>query len=385
MMTVLELRSRLAQFVQPLPPLPLPLNEALGRFLAQPLLAPSDEPAFDRSAMDGYAVPADSSPGRFRVVAKTQPGEPAAPAPLQGEAVRVLTGSALPPGVRVVMQEDVQIHPDHLLIPSISGPTHVRLRGSALKAGDPLLQGKLSPAALALLASAGIASPTVHRTPTVAHLTTGREIIPAHAVPGPGQIRDSNGPLIRALVTTSGGSVCFQEHVLEEVAPALELCRQPLVHDADVLLVSGGASVGPHDHSAELLQNLGFDLICQRIDCRPGKPLIAGIRGRQLAFALPGNPVSHFVTFHLFVKPVLRRLLGGPWPEFQRVTLRQGLIEPNPRETFWPARASHEVADALPWLDSGHLAALLPVNALLRIPPNTTPTEGATLEMIPCD
>lgn len=386
MLKVQELRSLLSQIVQPLPAVHADLSNALDLVLAESVLVTEDDPPFDRSAMDGYAVREDAKAGLFQISAETPPGVPASEPPAEGEALRVLTGSALPQGVRVIPQEKTIPGEDQVMIPSIAGPSHVRKRGSALRAGDCLLAAgtQLSPTAIAALASAGKVTPIVHRPPSVAHLTTGREIVPPETQPGPGEIRNSNGPLLRALLTQSGAHLVNQSHVLEDLDSAWEHCRNEGLDEADVLLISGGASVGPHDHSGELLQRLGYELVCQSVNCRPGKPLLVGVRGSQIAFGLPGNPVSHFVTFHLFVKPVLLRLRGAAWPEFQKTTLQSGQIQSDSRETYWPAQRTEQGAHALPWLDSGHLAALLPVNALLRIPPETLPQPGALLEMLPC-
>ena len=387
MLSVDQVRELIALRVGPLPARRVPLVEARGLSLAECLLAPEDEPAFDRSAMDGFAVNFESSPGRFKIVGECLPDQPQPPAVGLHEALRVFTGSALPPGVRVVMQEDARVEGGEVVLERLGGSTHVRLRGSAAHLGDVLLPKgtRLTPTALAVLASAGAVHPLVTPRPRVFHLTTGSEVIDASLAPGPGRIRNTNAPLIRALVEEHGAAWAGSRHVGEDPGEALEICRGAECEGVDLLLISGGSSVGTHDHTGEVLEALGFEIVCQRVSCRPGKPLLIGIASGRVAVGLPGNPVSHFATFHVFVRQILALLGGLSSPAWKRAWLRHGsVLRPDPRETFWPAFLDESGVDALAWLDSGHLGALVGVNALIRVPSGKQPLAGETVEVLCC-
>jgi molybdopterin molybdotransferase len=387
MLSVEQVWEVLATRIRALPTRRVPLADALGLRLAESLLAPEDEPAFDRSAMDGFAVAGVAPAGSFRLAGESLPGQPT-PQPFgEGEALRVFTGSALPPGVRVVMQEDALLDGNRVVIGRIGGPSHVRLRGSAAKRGAVLLVSGagLTPAGLAVLASAGQVFPLVTPRPRVFHLTTGSEVVDASQQPGPGQIRNTNAPLIRALLAEHGASWTGSRHAGEDPREALEICREGEAAAADLLLISGGSSGGAHDHTGEILQRLGFEIVCRKVNCRPGKPLLIGVRDGQVAVGLPGNPVSHFVTFHVFVRQLLALLGGLPAAVWNRVPLREGnVLRADPRETFWPATLDAAGAVALPWLDSGHLGALAGVDALIRVPADTQPLAGGLLEVLCC-
>jgi molybdopterin molybdotransferase len=337
--------------------------------------------------MDGFAVEENALPGRFQIVGESLPGSPIPPPVGLGQALRVFTGSALPSGVRVVMQEDAAIDGPFVEFGRIDGASHVRLRGSATQMGQPLLSSgtALTPATLAVLASAGYVNPLVIPRPRVAHLTTGSEIVDAALQPEPGQIRNTNAPLIQALLEESGAAWMGCRHSGEDPAEALSICREAVMDQADVLLISGGSSGGAHDHTGKILQELGFEIVCRKVNCRPGKPLIIGLKEGQVAVGLPGNPLSHFVAFHVFVSQILDLLAGLKFSKWKRVPLRAGsVLVPDPRETFWPAQLHESSADALPWLDSGHLSALIGVNALIRVPSGECPSPGDAVEVVSC-
>jgi molybdopterin molybdotransferase len=223
-----------------------------------------------------------------------------------------------------------------------------------------------------------VTQPLVHRRVHVAHLVTGGELVAPDHAPAIGQIRDSNSTLIAALLLEAGADLCWHKRVADARHSTAAALAEALASPADIILISGGASVGDHDHTGSLLAEFGFTLHCDKVDSRPGKPFIAASREGRLAFGLPGNPLAHFVCFHLFVKRVLARLAGND-PEFLiRAKLNEdALIEQNPRETWWPAylsysrspmRSSSLVVTPLPWRDSSDLTVLARADALVRIP-----------------
>ena len=392
MLKVEELHLLIDESVLPLEARSISLSETRGLVSAESILADSDQPTADHSAMDGYAVREDAESGTFLQTGTILPGQPPLPSPQKGEALRVFTGSLIPEGVKVVMQEDVDSQGEKLRILSMERSGYVRKKGSTARRGDVLLsEGSiLTPAALGILAGAGVLMPKVIPRPSVAHLTTGSEIVSMEFQPREGQVRNTNAPLIRSLLEESNAVPLIHRHASESLEECLAICRSPDFAQADLLLVSGGASVGDHDHSAELIEVLDFQLLCRKVSCRPGKPFLLGIQGHRVAIGLPGNPLSHFVSFHLFVKRVLRHLSGLPTlPLMKGIVRDASVLSQGQLETYWPAvwkLGSNGVeVTPKPWLNSGHLSALAGVNALLRIQAGLQPPkDGETASFLIC-
>ena len=258
----------------------VPLAEAFGRVLRETVCAPDDMPPFDRSTRDGYAILKNDESETFSIV-DTLHAADWKPRQLEfGEAVRVATGASLPcEKLRVVMQENVERNGDHIHIVRCETALNISARGEDLHAGEPLLQAgaKLDAGALALLATAGNANPLVSPRLRVVHFTTGDEIIPPDQTPKPGQIRDSNSFLIRGLLQHFPCDVT-QKHLPENFEAAkrlIETCNlQPSTFN--LLLVSGGASVGEKDFTRPLLEWLGYEIVFSQVNVRPGRPLIFG-------------------------------------------------------------------------------------------------------------
>ena len=379
MLSVDEVWSLIDRESQPLPPVRMPLDSSLGRRLAEAIVADADMPAFCRSAIDGYALPEGSEAGWFRIVSEVRPGMPPFAPPTAGEAVKVFTGSALPEaGIGLVMVEDTVAEAGKVMVRVAATRRHVRLKGSHARQGDVLLPAGnvVNAGAVALLASVGAVEPLVSPETRVAHLVTGSELLSEDSKPPPGFIRDSNSPLVAALLAEVGAKRIFHSHVSESVEDAVTALKDL---DADLLLISGGASVGAYDGTTEILGRLGFAVHCSKVRSRPGKPLIFATRGACAAFGLPGNPLSHFVCFHLFVRRAIDVITGHPPQQTILVCIKGERPQPDPRETWWPARVRASegqlVAEAIPWKDSSDLTGLAPANALLRIPA-TASTNG---------
>ena len=317
-----EATARILSRLRPLPPERVSLLEARGRVLAEAVLATRRLPAWDNSAMDGYAVRAAdlATPGvTLPVVGEVAAGA-AGDVPLApGTTVRIFTGAPVPPGAdAVVMQEDTSREGGGVTFktaPRVG--ENVRRAGSDVEPGTVVLPAgrALTPGDLALLAALGRLSANVHRRPEVAILSSGSELVDVDGdPPGPGQIVNSNAWALAAAVLDAGG-VPRVLPILRDDREATIAALADAAATADVLLTSGGVSVGDHDHVGPALSALSGDALAfWKVAIRPGKPLIFGLIQRCAAFGLPGNPISALVTFEVFVRPALRRLLGHTDP-----------------------------------------------------------------------
>ena len=386
-----EAIAEITSHCQPLPPVCISLKDSFGRVLRETVFAPEDLPAENRSTRDGYAILAEDASESFQIVDTIHAADWKPRSLQRGEAVRVATGAALPcAGVRVVMQEHVERNGDHIRITKREASLNLRRRGEDVKAGQPLVDAgaRLDAGKLALLATAGCTQPLVSPRLSIAHFTTGDELVSPELTPQPGQIRDSNSSLIRGLLQPFRAEL-EQKHLPESFEAAwlqLDLDRIDL---ADLVLVSGGASVGDQDFTRPLLERLGFEIVFAQVNLRPGKPLIFGVNGTRVAFGLPGNPLSHFVCFHFAVATALARLSGGAAPQFLRGRLAIKLEDAVcPRETLWPARLEWNEGSPqlhpLAWASSGDGTCLATANALMRVPAKVDSLEAdAELEFLP--
>jgi molybdopterin molybdotransferase len=290
------------------------LADAAGRVAAEPARSAVDLPPFDRSAMDGYAVrAADTAPGMaLRLAGGVAAGEVASTPLEPGTAAPVSTGAAIPPGADAVLQSELahehdgRVAPEHALAPG----THVRRRGEDLHAGDELAAAGslLTLPRISALASAGVGEVAVHRRPRLHLVVTGSELLPLGAPPEPGRIHESNGLMVRLLAERAGATVVDQGVIGDDREATRAAVATGL--EGDVLVVSGGVSVGPHDHVKPAFVDCGVDEVFWRVRIKPGKPLWFGRRGDTLVFGLPGNPLSTIVCFCVFIEPALRRLAG---------------------------------------------------------------------------
>jgi len=357
----------------PLPAVRVPLDAAFGRVLRELVCAAEDMPSCDRSTRDGYAILRDDPAEMFRIVDTLHAANWRPRQLKSGEAVRVATGTALPcGGLRVVMQEHAGRKGDNLRILKRETVLNVRQRGEEVKAGQPLvLSGtRLDAGKLSLLAAAGCARPSASPRVRVMHFTTGDEIVPPDQTSKAGQIRDSNSILIWALLQPFQVEL-EQSHLPENLEAAWAQLDLNRIAAADLVLVSGGASVGDKDFTRPLLERLGFEIVFSQVNLRPGRPLIFGVNGLRAAFGLPGNPLSHFVCFHFAVSLALARLTGGETPRFLRGRLAAAIDDAAcARETLWPARFDPEGLQPLPWASSGDVTCFATANALIRVPAN---------------
>jgi molybdopterin molybdotransferase len=376
---VSEIQSR----CQPLPGVRVRLEESFGRVLRETILAAEDLPPFDCSTRDGFAILQNGTAENFQVVDTIHAADWKPRELKSGEAVRIATGAALPgENLRVVMQENVERNGDRIKILKRESALNIRKRGEDVKAGQPLVPegARLDAGKLALLAAAGCAQPIVSPRLRIMHFTTGDEVVPPEQTPKPGQIRDSNSILIRGLLQKFSGDL-EQLHLPENFEAAKsEISNLKFqINRADLVLISGGASVGEKDFTRQLLGWLGFEIVFSQINVRPGRPLIFGVNENRIAFGLPGNPLSHFVCFHLFVATALAKLIGAEPKKFRRGQLAEKLNDaPCPRETLWPARLDLAGLHPLAWASSGDVTCLTETNSLVRVPENHGSIDAGT-------
>ena len=368
----------------------VPLANALGRILREPVCTPEDLPAFDRSAVDGYAVRIDDNSSAFHIVDEIRAGDWSPRELKLGATVRIATGSALPAAnLQVIMKEDAAVAGDTVRILRRTPERNVRIRGEDAVRGQTLVPSsyRLTAGTLALLASFGCTEPRVARLPRTLHLVTGNELVAPDTIPQHGQIRDSNSTLVRAFLQSHG--VVPQQLRLAEDEAALDASLRTSAETADLILISGGASVGKHDFTRRSLENAGFEILVSKTATRPGKPLIFARRSEVIAFGLPGNPLAHFVCLNLFVRAALEKFSGvTPAPIWRSGVLESDLdAGGNVRETFWPAFCREGLGaptlTALRWSSSGDLTALATANALIRVVSSTTSlARGMTVEFV---
>jgi molybdopterin molybdotransferase len=290
------------------------LADAAGRVVAEPAASAVDLPPFDRSAMDGYAVrAADTAPGvPLRLAGGVAAGEVAAATLEPGTAARVSTGAAIPPGADAILQSELAVERDGAVAPerALAPGTHVRYRGEDVTAGTVLAPpgSVLTLPLISALASAGVGEVAVHRRPRLHLIVTGSELLPLGAPPEPGKIHESNGLMVRLLAEHAGADVIDHGVIGDDRDATIAAVETGL--GGDVLVVSGGVSVGPHDHVKPAFEACGVDEVFWRVSIKPGKPLWFGRRGDTLVFGLPGNPLSTIVCCSVFITPALRRLQG---------------------------------------------------------------------------
>jgi molybdopterin molybdotransferase len=373
-----EAQARLLALVAPLAPESLAPELALGRYLAEELLARRTQPAADQSAMDGYAVAPDDLAGPWRVIGESAAGHPFASALTPGTAARISTGALLPEGTgAVILQEDIAREGQNISLtgqaPAPQGK-HIRREGLDFRLGDLLLPPgtRIGPAQLGLAITAGHSQITVRRRPHIVIIDSGDELAGVGNPCSAYQIPASNGAMLAALAAQVP---CTIERLgpvaddLDAIAAVLSRAEQ-----ADLIVTSGGASVGDHDLIRPALEAWGAKIDFWRIAIKPGKPLLVATRakgsGRQLILGLPGNPVSSHVTAFLFMLPVLRALSGAAdtLPRTIRTTLAAPLGPSGSRREFLRARWDSAGITAQSLQDSGAMSSLANSNALIDRP-----------------
>ena len=368
-----EARRRILEAVRPLGERTVPLANALDCFAAQDYFARLSLPAFDNSAMDGYAVVASwcNKGGRLRVTGEQPAGPDRKLRVGRGEAARIFTGAPLPEGAdAIVMQEDVtRDDTDIILNVDVEAGDFVRRRGCDLAEGQIILQRgeRIRPATIALLASQGFADVIVGGEATAAIISTGDELVnPGQELQG-GQIYDSNSALLSALLHGIGVSATAVEHCRDDGESLGEAIKRGIRNN--VLIISGGVSVGDHDLVKKVLCELGAKIEIWRVAVKPGNPFLFGNIGACFVFGLPGNPVSAFVTFLQFVRPAILRMMGATNLELPQVPaqLAVGLTNDGDRPHYIRGKLERGRFTPVGRQESHALFGLKQANALLRI------------------
>lgn len=379
MLSVAEALDRILARVRPLEAEEVPLGHARGRFLAAAITAPRALPPFDNSAMDGFAVRAADLPGELPVAGAVAAGAAPDAALQAGSALRIMTGAPIPRGAdAVVIREEAEDLGDRVRIAGAAEPgQHVRRAGEDIARGAQVLAAgsRIGPGEVAVLASLGHARIPVGRRPRLAILATGDELCPLGADPRPGQIISSNEHALAAQAAEAGAEVVAASLVPDDPA-ATRAALAAAVAGADVVVSSGGVSVGDHDHVRAAMVAAGLAIDFWKVAMRPGKPVtFATAPGGALCFGLPGNPVSSLVSFELFVRPALLALAGAGARDRLRpraeVVLTAPVAKSPGRAHYLRARLTRrgDLLEATPHArqGSGMLSSLIAIDALVEV------------------
>ena len=351
LLTIEEALALVLERALPLPAETVALEDAAGRVLAKDVRAAVDLPPFPSSAMDGFAVRAEDTPGSLPVTFRVAAGKPATRRLEPGEAMGISTGGVVPEGADAVVPiEDVVESENKIEVPTAAAPgANVRPVAGDVRAGEAVLAAGLllTAARIGALAAAGIASVRCSRRPRVVVLSTGTELRPPGERLEPGQIYEANSRMLAAALAGAGAEVERLEPVADDAGAHRAALERGLA--ADVLVSSGGVSVGPHDLVRSVGMALGVEEVFWRVAVKPGKPVAFGVRGRTLVFGLPGNPVSALVGLELFVRPALRALAGEaePGPRFALGTLAEPLRRIATRDQLVRARSSQAAGETV--------------------------------------
>jgi molybdopterin molybdotransferase len=381
-----DAQRRILERVERLPAERVELDDAAGRVAAEDARGRVDLPPFDSSAMDGFAVRAAETPGTLPVVERIAAGRPASRELRSGEAMGIATGAAVPEGADAVIPLEYVVDHDNTI--EISEPVDrgasIRPRGGDLHAGDVVVSAgvRLGPAQLGALAAAGVADIQAARRPRAAVLATGSELRRPGEELEPGQIYEANGLILASQLEAAGAHVERLDSVADDEGSHRQALEAGLA--ADVLVTSGGVSVGPHDLVRSIGAELGVEEVFWGVAVKPGKPVWFGVRDRTLVFGLPGNPVSSLVAFELFVRPAVRALQGeaDPLPRFEPGRLARPL-RPNPARVEL-VRARATVVDGavelepLTGQESHMIARAAAANALVLVPAGESSLEAGS-------
>jgi molybdopterin molybdotransferase len=375
LLSIEEAQELVLARVKPLPAETVSVEGAVGRVLAEPASATVDLPPFDSSAMDGFALRSEDTPGTLPVPLRIAAGAPAGRDLAPGEAMGIATGAAVPEGADAVIPLEYVVENDNTIRvdEGVEAGANIRPAGGDLRQGAVVVEAgaRLGAAQVAALSAAGVAEVRVSQRPRAAVLATGSELRRPGEPLEPGQIYEANGVLIEAQLVAAGAAVERLSTVADDEDAHRDALERGL--EADVLVTSGGVSVGPHDLVRRIEAELGVEEVFWGVSVKPGKPISFGVREGGLVFGLPGNPVSVLVGFELFVRPAVLALQGAaqPRPRFERGRIG-GELERNPgRDELVRGRLSFDdvgaVVEPLPGRESHMIARAALADALILV------------------
>lgn len=379
MLSVEEASQTVAARIEKLPIERISLQDARGRILAENIVAASFLPPFDNSAMDGFAARSAELPATLPIVAKVAAGQMLTDPIPDRVAIRIMTGAPVPQGLdTVVIQEDATVEGSQVTLPASPVGDNIRKAGEDIAAGEIAVRAgeRLDAAELGLLAALGFKEVPVARAPRVAVISTGDELVSVGATLGPGQIVDSSAHMLAALVPGCGGIATYVGIAKDDPITMAALIASAMDHD--VVITTGGVSVGDRDHVRAALKSAGVELELWKVAMKPGKPFSFGMNGRVPVFGLPGNPVSTFVAFELFVRPALLAMQGAATTSRPRapVNLVRGYRKQAGRTHYVRAKVvrngEHLIAHPHPKQGSAILSSLVGCNALVELPADVT-------------
>lgn len=381
LLPVAEAQARLLALGERLPVEELPVSACSGRWLARDLLASRDQPWADLSAMDGYAISSAEWPGPWRIAIESTAGAALPPALAAGESCRIFTGAPLPPGAdAILIQENAELR-EGLLYPigdALAPGRHVRATATDFAVNQLLLPAgtALGPAQIALAVLGGHGSLPVGSRPTVALISTGNELVPPGAPTPPGRLPSSNAPMLATMLGAAGAEVIDLGIIPDDLEALTRALKEAA--KADIILSTGGASVGDHDLVRPAFAAAGGNLDFWKIRMRPGKPLMAGKLGDSIFLGLPGNPVSAFVTATLFLLPLVRHMAGAadPLPRSATASLAAPLPATGERDDYLRAFHTTNGLVSVTSQDSAAMAALAQAQCLI-VRPAVSPAAAA--------
>lgn len=395
MIPVEKAQKIVARETPTLPPERVPLADAIGRVLAESIVADTDMPPFDRSQMDGYAVKAadtQNAPVTLKLVGESAAGRGWHKQLKKGEAVRIMTGAPLPAGADAVQK--IELTAEHGETVTIYEPTakarYIVPKGKEIKKGKIVLKTGTAFTAnnIAVPAAFGYAKIKVSRRPRVAILSTGTEIVDVSRRPKRDQIRNSNSLMLMALCASAGAEAEMLPHVGDDISDLRSQISEA-ARTSEVLVTTGGVSVGKYDLTKLALRELGAEIFFERLRLKPGKPTVFARLKKTLVFGLPGNPVSAAVTYYLFVRSALLRMQNAAEPGLERgiAITAKPVKAPNERDAYLPARLSTDpngqlIAEPLDWHGSSDFIGFARADALLALDRGTTADAGSAVQVL---
>ena len=349
------------------------LGESLGRVLAERVASDMDMPPFEKSLVDGYACRRADLAGELQVVETIQAGLPPAKPIGPGRCAKIMTGAAVPEGADcvVMIEQTEKVGARLIRLTNQRTRDNIARRALEVKTGEVVLHAGtlIGPQHIAVLASVGCTRPLVAKKPTVGLIAGGDELVDPSAKPGPSQIRNSNSYQLAAQLEAVGAAVC-DYGVVKDVATEIDLVLKTAMSENDVVLVSGGVSVGDYDFVPSILRQNGVELLFEKIAVKPGKPTVFGVSKKAFCFGLPGNPVSTFVTFELLVKPFLYALMGHRYsPKDVQMRLDESVTREDTERQGWIPVAVADDASVHPvkYHGSAHILALCRAHGLIAM------------------